>query len=255
MAVDVLELPAIGSNLPTRGATGVSVAPPLRVPREGKKKIYFQRDSLKTRESRGKEGSRRRNRYDNDHFTYLPHAVLNPKDMIPPGYPAQAPHFHFKYDQAMEQLLQHKFAHDTDLRATEKPCTNYPETQSFIDRSIRRELRKAHVSQGIVEQYEGQIKEFVEQIASMKDDTVQTASDCGEQVDDREPQFLVMDIQDRQIRFIVHAMCQYYHLVSFSNDTECGRRLTYVCHPQALYPNSQKEPGVREKSFYEFVFL
>ncbi|ORX91742.1 hypothetical protein K493DRAFT_355288 [Basidiobolus meristosporus CBS 931.73] len=275
MAVDTTEFPITGPTLSPEQHTGASAeAPPLRVPRVGKKKIYFQRDSLKSRESKGKEGSRRRKRYDNDHFTHLPHAVLNPKDLAPPGYPAEAPRFHFKYDRAMQQLLQHNFIHDIDLRAMEK-TPQCPESQSYIHRSIRRELKKAHVSEGIVERHEIELIEFIKQILEREgqlddmeevpegvSDYSSTDSDDDTDIDSKHLEsfskqqlFLVMNIQDRQIRFVVHAMCQYYHLMSFSKDTRCGRRLTYVCHPRLVFPNSQKSPGLREKTFYEFVFL
>ncbi|KAK9703095.1 hypothetical protein K7432_010912 [Basidiobolus ranarum] len=275
MAVDTIELPAVRPVLLAQENTQTSVAPPLRVPRVGKK-IYFQRDSLKSRESQGKEGSRRRKRYDNDHFTHLPHAVLNPKDLAPPGYPMEAPRFHFKYDRAMQQVLQHNFIHDIDLQSMERGPSQHPESQSYIHRSIRRELKKAHVSEGVVERHEIELIEFIKQVLSKENSQLHNMEDVPEGVSfhgsidsendsDNDPllpesfasqhHFLVMNIQDRQIRFVVHAMCQYYHLMSFSKDTRCGRRLTYICHPRLIFPNSHKSPALREKTFYEFVFL
>ncbi|KAK9762502.1 hypothetical protein K7432_011702 [Basidiobolus ranarum] len=208
-----------------------------------------------------------------DHFTYLPQAILNPKDLVPPGYPVEAPRFHFKYDRAMEQLLQHSFIHDIDLRTIERSPSKYPESQRYIDRSIRRELKKAHVSEGVVEKYEFEIIEFVKQLVNTENDQFEIV-DTPDDISDHESVesdsdddlllpsslanqhlFLVMDIQDSQIRFIVHAICQYYQLVSFSNNTKCGRRLTYICHPRLVFPNSPKVPGIREQTFYQFVFL
>ncbi|KAI9225466.1 MAG: hypothetical protein DHS80DRAFT_33672 [Piptocephalis tieghemiana] len=41
---------------------------------------------------------RRKNRRDNDRFTHHPFAILNPIDLPAPGYPREAPTFHFTPD-------------------------------------------------------------------------------------------------------------------------------------------------------------
>ncbi|KAF9173693.1 hypothetical protein BGX21_002221 [Mortierella sp. AD011] len=46
--------------------------------------------------------------------------------------------------------------------------------------------------------------------------------------------FLRWDIQDQFLRFIAHALCSFYGLVSFSKTALDGKRLIYICHPTHL---------------------
>ncbi|KAF8985435.1 hypothetical protein BGZ46_004293 [Entomortierella lignicola] len=46
--------------------------------------------------------------------------------------------------------------------------------------------------------------------------------------------FLRWDIQDQFLRFVAHALCSFYGLVSFSKTSGDGKRLVYICHPTHL---------------------
>ncbi|KAL7746812.1 hypothetical protein RI367_007858 [Sorochytrium milnesiophthora] len=75
--------------------------------------------------------------------------------------------------------------------------------------------------------------------------------------------FLVLHIQDRFVRMILHAVAKYYTCLSFSQDDPAtGDRLTYVCHPSfcrkafGLPPVAQlqQSPSPPLESFSQYVF-
>ncbi|KAL1919155.1 uncharacterized protein VTP21DRAFT_2537 [Calcarisporiella thermophila] len=70
-----------------------------------RKRWVPNRDSQAKRERPGKEGSRRRNRYDNNNFTFHDLAMLDPHDLPMPGYPSAFPRFHFTCQVVMRILM------------------------------------------------------------------------------------------------------------------------------------------------------
>ncbi|KAF9989824.1 hypothetical protein BGZ75_004826 [Mortierella antarctica] len=52
--------------------------------------------------------------------------------------------------------------------------------------------------------------------------------------DDRCQVYLRWDIQDQFLRFVAHALCAFYGLVSFSKTALDGKRWVYICHPAHL---------------------
>ncbi|KAI1315994.1 hypothetical protein EDD11_010576 [Mortierella claussenii] len=52
--------------------------------------------------------------------------------------------------------------------------------------------------------------------------------------DERPKIYLRWDIQDQFLRFVAHALCSFYGLVSFSKTAVDGKRLVYICHPAHL---------------------
>ncbi|KAF9434122.1 hypothetical protein BGZ76_008524 [Entomortierella beljakovae] len=52
--------------------------------------------------------------------------------------------------------------------------------------------------------------------------------------DDQRQVYLQWDIQDQFLRFVAHALCAFYGLVSFSKTAVDGKRLVYICHPTHL---------------------
>ncbi|KAF9941601.1 hypothetical protein BGZ65_002371 [Modicella reniformis] len=56
-----------------------------------------------------------------------------------------------------------------------------------------------------------------------------------QQGSEEQPQiYLRWDIQDQFLRFVAHALCAFYGLVSFSKTAMDGKRLVYICHPTHL---------------------
>ncbi|KAF9284595.1 hypothetical protein BGZ68_004569 [Mortierella alpina] len=52
--------------------------------------------------------------------------------------------------------------------------------------------------------------------------------------DDKCQIYLRWDIQDQFLRFVAHALCAFYGLVSFSKTALDGKRWVYICHPAHL---------------------
>ncbi|KAF8939815.1 hypothetical protein BGZ58_008647 [Dissophora ornata] len=55
-----------------------------------------------------------------------------------------------------------------------------------------------------------------------------------EQAVERPQIYLRWDIQDQFLRFVAHALCSFYGLISFSKTAKDGKRLVYICHPAHL---------------------
>ncbi|KAF9193176.1 hypothetical protein BGZ50_007716 [Haplosporangium sp. Z 11] len=282
-----------------------------------KKKKYYpwiQRDSQNQRNKIGQEGSRRRQRHDNGKcykFVHHPFAVLYQTDLAFPGYDHDAPSFHWKYDAMIESLIRNNppssrrskpeaesLSENAKASAPAEPLIGH----RCLTRAQRKDIKKVHVPQGIVIQYEGELVNFLDQL------TLSDAQDDGEQTDDcdkvslstisddeldkvivndsgtdgvgdqsnwvmvdkptdqkskselateqkLEPEpavekdapskqeqdigecpqiYLRWDIQDQFLRFVAHALCAFYGLVSFSKTALDGKRWVYICHPSHL---------------------
>ncbi|KAI8338981.1 hypothetical protein BC941DRAFT_263796 [Chlamydoabsidia padenii] len=171
-----------------------------------KKKFYFQRDSLNRRNQLlvGKEGSRRRQRYDNGRFTFHPCAILYEEDLVPPGY-----------------------------QQTNKPFWSHHST-SLISHRIHQGLKKQHVPQGMVRHYEQLLVDFI--------------LECD---DDDDGSLMVLDIDNPFARFVIHTMCRYYQMESYSKQHH-GKSLLYVTHPP--YLDNVKQHSTRGRSFFDYLY-
>ncbi|CAG8459091.1 4892_t:CDS:2 [Paraglomus occultum] len=299
-----------------------------------KKRGYFhQRDSLARRESPGKDGSRRRNRHDNNNFAYHPLAILDPTDLAPPGYSHEMSTFHFYYDAMIDHFCT-MFA-DLGYFPHEPECKRRTRDnkENVLGKSTRKRLRKSH-PEGIVKTYEEKLTAFLsgsnadakEEIRIGKEmrtkvkkkvkdgtksdenerrqfngkdkrmenskttaelsnskgistdwilvddvdygDDESDGSDVGDVVYRQKrgtweevisiannDGLLILDIEDKFSRWVVHLMCQYYDVVSFSKNSTDGRRLTYVCHPACVYGfESGQQIEVPEQSFFDYLF-
>ncbi|RUP42926.1 hypothetical protein BC936DRAFT_137883 [Jimgerdemannia flammicorona] len=178
---------------PTRDMVGLSVRPHLTQQQldeekaSAKKKLTLkkklQRDSLARRNTLlvGKEGSRRRNRWNNskhgdcwldalvglsvvDNFVDHPHAVLRSEDLPAPGYHLDAPKFHWSYDTALAHLavsdLDQILHADSRTHVPRHPSQSEPHVR--IRRSVRQELKRSHVPEGTVRRFEAELVEFLE---------------------------------------------------------------------------------------------
>ncbi|KAF9129043.1 hypothetical protein BGW39_004520 [Mortierella sp. 14UC] len=250
-------------------------------------------------------------------FVHHPFAVLYQADLAFPGYDHDAPSFHWKYDSVIESLIRNnppssrrsKAANAAEDKSTsEAAAAAMPQIgHRLLTRAQRKDIKKVHVPQGIVMQYEGELVNFLDQLTLSDDDdeyesddlydeageTTEKAEDiavkqqqeenavseaelanwvvvekpvavkasqpervaakevlvekkvetptaaAAEITDDGEdeerPQvYLRWDIQDQFLRFVAHALCAFYGLVSFSKTAKDGKRWLYICHPNHL---------------------
>ncbi|KAF9905047.1 hypothetical protein EC991_002056 [Linnemannia zychae] len=257
-----------------------------------------------------------------DKFVHHPFAVLYQADLAFPGYGHDAPSFHWKYDSVIESLIRNNppssrrskaanAAEDkskSDAAAAAGPQIGH----RLLTRAQRKDIKKVHVPQGIVMQYEGELVNFLDQLTLSDDEEdyesegtvhetdemtetaesttakqqeenavseveltswvvvekpatveasqperveakevliekkVETATAAvataaavaeaeAEDEDEERPQvYLRWDIQDQFLRFVAHALCTFYGLVSFSKTAKDGKRWLYICHPNHL---------------------
>ncbi|KAJ2449536.1 hypothetical protein EV183_004848 [Coemansia sp. RSA 2336] len=59
-------------------------------------------------------------------------------------------------------------------------------------------------------------------------------------------------IQDSFARLIVHTMCRYYGLVSFSDTLDSGKCVLHICHPHFF--SSTQEISVPKLTFYQYLY-
>lgn len=156
-----------------------------------KKKKYYpwlQRDSQTQREKIGGEGSRRRQRHDNDKFVHHPFAVLYQTDLAFPGYGHDAPSFHWKYDSVIESLIRNnppssrrsKAANATEELSDATSSANAPQIgHRLLTRAQRKDIKKVHVPQGIVMQYEGELVNFLDQLTLSDDESEDSVDECN----------------------------------------------------------------------------
>ncbi|CAO3692695.1 unnamed protein product [Umbelopsis ramanniana] len=170
-----------------------------------------------------------------------------------------------------------------DLKSTASQV-DYP-----LHRSIRQDLKKSHIPEGLVAFYDEQIRQFMQRSIVKDTDSLEQDWIIVDETAKQQPSeptappptdmpqpteasvFLVWEIGDRFSRWIIHTMSQFYNLSSFSTTTKDQRRLTYVCHPEhaehlskftsedtvILDPSSLPPPTLTttpEKSFYSYLF-
>ncbi|CAG8471796.1 12111_t:CDS:2 [Ambispora leptoticha] len=317
----VVELPVGDSNLPEKDADNINNKPK----RSKKRKYLFQRDSLVNRDSPGKDGSRRRNRHDN---------ILDPADLVHPGYENELATFHFVYDAVVDHLCMALADRKIDLNSS-NPKKHPRQSDDnnghpTVTREMRKRLKKNHPRK-LVKKYESELISFLGgqvnikkggdeekendvsgQVIATATTTIHSSSDtsgCQDEwihIDEvkegklssnevdtehdvviiekeqdivkmssikhsrsneaHEPpaltlqgNFLVWDIDDKFSRWVVHTMCRYYALNSFSSDTEEGRRLTFVCHPGFMdetgggLDNAKLRIKLPKKTFFEYL--
>ncbi|PIA17973.1 hypothetical protein COEREDRAFT_80271 [Coemansia reversa NRRL 1564] len=59
-------------------------------------------------------------------------------------------------------------------------------------------------------------------------------------------------IQDSFTRLIVHTMCRYYGLVSFSDTLDCGKSVVQVCHPRFF--KEAEAVNTPKLTFHDFLY-
>lgn len=165
-----------------------------------------------------------------DNFTDHPFAKLNPADLRPPGY-ADRPKFHWTDDEAVANVT----SDDIDrLCLSQVAIYSNTEPPPSLQRSVRYDLKKSHIPEGLVAFYDEQIRQFMErstikdpdsleqdwvlvdESAKLHPSTEPTAAPTDLPQTNEPSVFLVWEIGDRFSRWIVHTMSQFYNLYSFS---------------------------------------
>ncbi|KAF2145285.1 uncharacterized protein K452DRAFT_137461 [Aplosporella prunicola CBS 121167] len=130
-----------------------------------KRKEPLRRDSLKRREAllKGKEGSRRRQRWENDRLLSNPYAQPPlPADWeIRPTYPVQAvPYYLATYWDAE---LAARAAKKADQKKATKPGVTKEETDAGkVPKELREKLKRARGAKGLLRDLEEEVRKFVE---------------------------------------------------------------------------------------------
>ncbi|KAL9554599.1 hypothetical protein MBANPS3_002741 [Mucor bainieri] len=202
----------------------------------------------------GKEGSRRRNRWTNNEDTFSDHpsAVLYAEDLRPPGYEAKTP----KYDVALISIDQDgdDSEEEADEEEEEKETQQAHALPHNLPRHVRHDLKKAHISKGLVTNYESRLIQFID---LWLNDTQCLDNACLE----------MQVVSNNQFeRYVVHTMSRYYGLASFSKTNDQDQRVTYICHPAYLSYITRQSSGdeidytsildwdMPDKSFFEYLF-
>ncbi|KAI7904017.1 uncharacterized protein BX663DRAFT_506124 [Cokeromyces recurvatus] len=198
----------------------------------------------------GKEGSRRRQRWLNNNFLNHPSAVLYAEDLRPPGYNNQD---YDKYELDVAASVLCSTDDDNLLFDGEGLEDNNVLLPHALSRNVRYNLKKTHVSKILVSNYESQLMQFIN---LWLDDLK-----CLDKA-----YLEIKVVSNNQFeRYILHTMCRYYGLYSFSKTDEQNNRITYICHPAYInYVTKQDVESIDyidaanwtmpEKSFYEYLF-
>ncbi|ORZ22381.1 hypothetical protein BCR42DRAFT_406073 [Absidia repens] len=172
----------------------------------------------------GKPGSRRRKRWDNNHLKDNPAAILFPEDLKPPGHQhstSRILHFQGQLEDGVEDdTIAIDDIGDTDIENNynDLSVTDLPS----LTRQMRYGLKRQHIPEGWVSYYEQQLLEFLSQMRLQCQQ--QTKQHTSEQNDNT----LIWEIEDSYLRWLVHAICRYHNVNSYSETTSDGRRITFA---------------------------
>lgn len=123
-----------------------------------------------------------------DKFVHHPFAVLYQTDLAFPGYGHDAPSFHWKYDSVIESLIRNnppssrrsKAANATEELSDATSSANAPQIgHRLLTRAQRKDIKKVHVPQGIVMQYEGELVNFLDQLTLSDDESEDSVDECN----------------------------------------------------------------------------
>ncbi|KAJ2803421.1 hypothetical protein H4R20_002902 [Coemansia guatemalensis] len=178
------------------------------------------------------------------------------------------------------------------VEATEATSSKSAASRSPTIGGIRRIMRRAHTPEGLVLHYEARLRAFLGidlTVDEDDDDDWQVIDrdegmfspfgsdmlfDDGDMVvlskallrvqqsaREKSPEIaagiknsLVAEwhIQDSFTRLIVHTMCRYYGLVSFSDTLDCGKCVVQVCHPRFF--KEAESVNAPKETFHDFLY-
>ncbi|KAK6600255.1 hypothetical protein H4I96_07581 [Botrytis cinerea] len=230
---------------PTARGTGVTLSIPLEQVEPPKdatpsrptaykpRKELLKRDSQKHRETllRGKEGSRRRQRWENDHLLHVPNAQPPlPSDWeVRPTYPVH----HVPYYLA--PLWDAGVRHRAEEIAAEKKLgkarkAGSCEERGRVPQDLRQKLKKSKGAKSLLQDLEEEVRKFVQEyegkqkiLGQMKEDEMDS--------EDEEIVFIGRNGTMRASfgRWLVHSIASYYGLTSRSITVgDPARREAYV---------------------------
>ncbi|KAL2796473.1 R3H-associated N-terminal domain-containing protein [Aspergillus keveii] len=147
----------------------------------------LRRDSLKSREAllKGKDGSRRRQRWENDRLLHNPWATPpSPKDWLP--QPTHIRHEPMPYYLA--PLWDKHYAH-LDRRTSKQVASEEKIERHHIPKELRLKLKHARAARGMLQDLEEDIRQFIQrwnerQILRRKDGLADAPSSSDEDSED-----------------------------------------------------------------------
>ncbi|KAK4544092.1 hypothetical protein LTR36_004590 [Oleoguttula mirabilis] len=295
-AADVLAATAISSRLaPERAARSTRVTidipldesvrreEPVHPKREAVHTVYkrqepVRRDSLRRRDAllRGQEGSRRRQRWENDHLLNNPHAQPPlPSDWeVHPTYPRHTvPYF-------LAPLWDAEYARSTQERkkraeAAKAPATKEEAAVRKVTQELKAKLKKSRGAKGLLQDLEQEVRGFVAQweekqrqleseglidASSDEDEEIVFVGRNGAMSDERRKERQEETLQKDKLifqglvddhgaafgRYLVHSIASYYGLQTWSVTTGTpARREAYVGLP--LDPKTRRPSLTRSE--------
>ena len=131
------------------------------------RKEPLRRDSMKRREAllKGKEGSRRRQRWENDRLLNNPHAEPPlPRDWeVHPTYtPKHVPYYLAPlWDQGLNRQSTDRRSAALAQKASQKTIVTNPSAPGIVPKELRDKLKRSRGAKGLLMDLEGQVRGFV----------------------------------------------------------------------------------------------
>jgi len=236
--------------VPARAELEVRAGPPRRALAP-----QHSRDSLRRREAllRGKEGSRRRRRWENDHFLHNPHAAPPSREdwEVRPAYQHKV--VPYQYASLWEHPLFPKSKEAARERRKEERAGE------VVPKELKRRVKKAHGALSLLEALEREVREFMlgdddevivengeaEEEGSVQDDSEEEivfvsrrrgVAPKKEEIERKEKVLLESRLEDPGAsfgRWLVHSIAGYYGLQSWSvTRGDPAMRCAYVAKPR-----------------------
>ncbi|KAF9359809.1 hypothetical protein BGX26_011367 [Mortierella sp. AD094] len=139
-----------------------------------------------------------------------------------------------QYEGELVNFLDQLTLSDANDEKNEEESNRGEESDSSLSQSVE---VSAEDSNWVIIQSTDALDTQPEQLnkATEVQELEQTSDDVNKKDMVEKPQiFLRWDIQDQFLRFVAHALCSFYGLVSFSKTAMDGKRLVYICHPTHL---------------------
>jgi len=112
--------------------------------------------------------------------------VLYQVDLAFPGYDHEAPSFHWKYDAMVENLIRNNPPSSRRSKAVIDGVASEHQSDEpqqplighrLLTRAQRKDIKKVHVPQGIVMQYEGELVNFLDQLTLSESESESESED------------------------------------------------------------------------------
>ncbi|KAF1980151.1 hypothetical protein BU23DRAFT_576216 [Bimuria novae-zelandiae CBS 107.79] len=134
-----------------------------------KRKEPVRRDSLKRREAllKGKEGTRRRMRWENDRLLNNPYAEPpQPKDWeVHPTHPVHHVPYYLAplWDAGLSRQQAERKTTAAKAKASTRTVANKPTTPGVVPKELREKLKRSRGAKGLLMDLEAEVRKFVEE--------------------------------------------------------------------------------------------